>query len=237
MKRLSILITMLILTVAFLLFAQDAAQTGEQTTQQNQQEGEDNNNFVTEAMTNYLIDDFEFANTWQASMPRDYGVVSIIRREGGPADVVAEGAENNQYILGAKVEYFRTGYPWFSVTPPRPIKIPGYTKELSVWVAGRNHNNRMSFYIYDVNGKPQSVGNEALNFMGWKNITVQVPANVRQEEFRGQVEQGISFMGIHVKVDPRDSYGKYYIYFDQLMAKTDMYLETYKEEDDPLDTW
>ena len=32
MKRLSILITMLILTVAFLLFAQDAAQTGEQTT-------------------------------------------------------------------------------------------------------------------------------------------------------------------------------------------------------------
>ena len=218
---------MLILTVAFLLFAQDAAQTGEQTTQQNQQEGEDNNNFVTEAMTNYLIDDFEFANTWQASMPRDYGVVSIIRREGGPADVVAEGAENNQYILGAKVEYFRTGYPWFSVTPPRPIKIPGYTKELSVW----------GFYIYDVNGKPQSVGNEALNFMGWKNITVQVPANVRQEEFRGQVEQGISFMGIHVKVDPRDSYGKYYIYFDQLMAKTDMYLETYREEDDPLDTW
>ena len=44
-------------------------------------------------------------------------------------------------------------------------------------------------------------------------------------------------MGIHVKVDPRDSYGKYYIYFDQLMAKTDMYLETYREEDDPLDTW
>ena len=75
MKRLSILITMLILTVAFLLFAQDAAQTGEQTTQN---QGENGNNFVTEAITNYLIDDFEFANTWQASMPRDYGVVSIL---------------------------------------------------------------------------------------------------------------------------------------------------------------
>ena len=60
MKRLSILITMLILTVAFLLFAQDAAQTGEQTTQN---QGENGNNFVTEAITNYLIDDFEFANT------------------------------------------------------------------------------------------------------------------------------------------------------------------------------
>ena len=208
MKRLSILITMLILTVAFLLFAQDAAQD-------NGQAG--NNNFVTESYTNFLIDDFEFANTWQASMPRDYGVISI--------------------ILGAKVEYFKTGYPWFSVTPPRPVKIPGFTKEISVWVAGRNHNNRMSFYVYDINGKPQNIGNEALNFMGWKKITVQVPAKVEQENFRGQAEQGISFMGINIKVDPKDSYGKYYIYFDNLEARTDMYLETYKEADDPIDTW
>ena len=204
MKRLSILITMLILTVAFLLFAQDAAQDN----------GQEGNNFVTESYTNFLIDDFEFANTWQASMPRDYGVISII-----------------------KVEYFKTGYPWFSVTPPRPVKIPGFTKEISVWVAGRNHNNRMSFYVYDINGKPQNIGNEPLNFMGWKKITVQVPAKVKQEDFRGQAEQGISFMGINVKVDPRDSYGKYYIYFDNLEARTDMYLETYKEADDPRDTW
>lgn len=228
MKRLSILITMLILTVAFLLFAQDAAQD-------NGQAG--GNNFVTESYTNFLIDDFEFANTWQASMPRDFGVISIIRREGGPADVTAENADANKYILGAKVEYFKTGYPWFSVTPPRPVKIPGFTKEISVWVAGRNHNNRMSFYVYDINGKPQNIGNEALNFMGWKKITVQVPAKVEQENFRGQAEQGISFMGINIKVDPRDSYGKYYIYFDNLEARTDMYLETYKEADDPRDTW
>ena len=231
MKRLSIFITMLVLTVAFLLFAQDAAQDN------GQQQAQGGNNFVTEAITNFLIDDFEFANTWQISMPRDFGIASIIRREGGPADVVADGAENNKYILGAKVQYFRTGYPHFAVTPPRPVKIPGYTKEISVWVAGRNHNNKMSFYLYDINGKPQTVGNEALNFMGWKNITVQVPASIKQEDFRGQVEQGISFMGIYIKVDPKDSYGKYYVYFDNLVAKTDMYLETYREEDDPRDTW
>ena len=226
MKRLSILITMLILTVAFLLFAQDAAEENE----------ESGNNFVTESITNFLIDNFEFANTWQGSIPRDFGLINIIRREGGPADVTAEG-EENRYMLGAKVEYFRTGYPYFSITPPRPVKIPGYTKEISVWVAGRNHNNAMSFYIYDINGKQQSIGNVSLNFVGWKNVTVQVPASVKQEDFRGQREQGISFMGIFIKVDPRDSYGKYYVYFDNLVAKTDMYLETYREEDDPLDTW
>ena len=89
MKRLSISIIMLILTVAFLLFAQDAAE---------QTDGEEGNNFVTESMTNFLIDNFEFANTWQGAMPRDYGLVSIIRREGGPSDVVAEGEEENKYI-------------------------------------------------------------------------------------------------------------------------------------------
>lgn len=223
MKRLSILIIMSCLTVAFLLFAQEAAQSGD-------------NNFTTEAMTNFLIDDFEFANTWQASMPRDLGVVSIVRREGGPADVVSEG-ENNKYILGVKVEYFRSGYPWFSLTPPRPVQIPGYTKDLSVWVAGRNHNNRLSFYIYDIYGTVHKIGNESLNFLGWKNITVQVSPSIPQEDFRGQYEQGVRFMGLRIDVDPKDSFGKYYVYFDQLMAKTDMYLETYMEKDNPIDTW
>lgn len=235
MKRLTVLIVMLILTVAFLLFAQDAA--NEQPVANDTVQPADGNNFVTEAITNFLIDDFEFANSWQAAMPRDFGIISLVRREGGPADVVADGADNNKYMLGAKVEYFQTGYPWFSVTPPRPVRIPGYTKELSVWVAGRNHNNKMSFYIYDVYGKIQKLGDEPLNFMGWKNISVQVPATVEQETFRGQGTQGISFMGIHVNVDPRDSYGKYYIYFDNLMAKTDLYMDTYREEDDPLDIW
>lgn len=229
MKRLTVLIVMLILTVAFLLFAQDAANNGAQDA--------NGNNFVTEAITNFLIDDFEFANTWQAAMPRDFGIINVIRREGGPADVVANGADSNKYVLGARVEYFRTGYPWFSVTPPRPVRIPGYTKELSVWVAGRNHNNRMSLYIYDVYGQLQRVGDEPLNFMGWKNISIQVPATIAQETFRGQGNQGISFMGIHVNVDPRDAYGKYYIYFDNLIAKTDVYMDTYREQDDPLDIW
>lgn len=229
MKKLTILTTIFILTLAFFLFAQEAAQEGEA--------GEAGNNFVTEDVTNFLIDDFEFANTWEASMPRDLGIISIIRREGGPADVIAEGGESNQYILGAKVEYFRSGYPWFSVTPPRPVKIPGITQEISVWVAGRNSDNKLSLYVRDNTSQVHKVGSESLTFMGWKNISVQVPSNIPQESYIGQNEEGIEFMGILVNVSAQSSFGKYYIYFDNIVAKTDMYLQTYKEADDPKDTW
>ena len=226
MKRITILMIMIVLSVAFVLFAQEA--TGE----------DEAVNQTSETITDYPIDNFEFANTWVGSMPRDLGVISLMKQEGGPADVVASDAEANKYILGAKIEYFRSGHPWFSISPPRPIKIPGLTKELSVWVAGRNHNNKLSFYVQDILGNTHEVGNEPLNYIGWKNISVSIPVNVIQDATKNQFEEGISFMGIHIDVDSRDSFGKYYIYFDNLLAKVDEnYFKAYKDEDDPKDTW
>lgn len=228
MKRLCVLM-MAMFTLAFFLFAQDAAN--------NNNANAGDNNFKTEALTNFLIDDFEFANTWNGSMPRDFGVITIMRRDGGPAEVVSENADSNKFILGAKVEYFKTGFPWFALTPPRPVKVPGVTREVSVWVAGRNNDNKLSFFIKDVYGTEHKIGNESLNFLGWKNVTVPVSASIPQEGYRGGADQGIYFKGIRIDVGTKDSYGKYFIYFDNLVANTDMYLETYKEQNDPLDTW
>lgn len=223
MKRITILMIMIVLSVAFVLFAQEAV-------------GDENQ--ISETITDYLIDNFEFANTWVGSMPRDLGMISLIRQEGGPADVVANDAEANKYILGAKIEYFRSGNPWFSISPPRPIKIPGVTKEINVWIAGRNNNNKISFYVKDILGNVHKLGNERLSFIGWKNISVTIPANVTQDLARGQFEEGISFMGMRVDVSSRDSFGKYFIYFDNLMARIDdNYFEAYKDGDDPKDNW
>lgn len=220
MKRL-ISIMFIFAAISAMVFAQDDA---------NQQEQQ-----LTESLTNYLIDDFEFANTWTGNISRDLGVITLMRREGGPADVVSQG-ENNKYILGAKVEYFKTSFTWFSILPPRKIRIPGTVKELSVWVAGRNYNHTLSFYIYDVFGQIHKVGGSKLNYIGWKNLTAYVSPNIPQENIYSQ-NSGIDFMGMQISCSPNDARGKYFIYFDNIMAKTDVYLQTYSDVNDPKDIW
>ncbi|MBI4977846.1 MAG: flagellar filament protein FlaA [Spirochaetes bacterium] len=190
-----------------------------------------------ESITNYVVENFEMATAWEASMPRDQGIVSLLRKEGGPNEVRSKGEEMNKYILGLKVEYFRTGYNWFSTTPPRKIKVPGVTKQLNVWVAGRNYEHRLSFVITDFYGQMNMIGNEKLNFTGWKQITAQVSPFLPQDEYHSSMDRGIHLVGLRVECDPLYTHGKYYVYFDDITADTDLYLENYKDADDPSDDW
>ncbi len=220
---------MIMFTFALIVvFAQDegAATTGESG----------GNNFVTEAITNYTIDTFEAANTWTASIPRDYGIATLMRREGYVNDVREENPDASDYILSLKVEFFRTGNVHFSIKPPRKINIPGTVKDLSVWVAGRNYEHTMSFYISDALGQIHSVGNNKLNFIGWKKVSSYISPTVVQEDIHTQTS-GIDFLGMRVVCDPKTTRGKYFVYFDNLAATTDLYLDTYSSPDDPKDIW
>ena len=191
---------------------------------------------ATEMITNYLIDDFEFANTWTVSMSRDNGIATLTRKDGAAADVKASSPDASKYILGVKIEYLKTGYTGFSVLPPKKIRIPGTVKDINVWVAGRNYEHSMSFYISDSFGSIHQIGMSSLNFVGWKKISAYVSPAITQEDVHTQ-DSGIDFVGIRVDCDPKDTRGKYFVYFDDLSATTDMYLSTYSDPDDPKDVW
>ncbi|MEK6794849.1 MAG: flagellar filament outer layer protein FlaA [Spirochaetota bacterium] len=190
-----------------------------------------------ENVTNYVVENFEMATAWEAAMPRDQGIISLLRKEGGPADVRSKGEDANRFIVGLKVEYFRTGYNWFSAVPPRPIKIPGITKQLSVWVAGRNYEHRLYFVISDFYGQVNMLGNEKLNFTGWKQVTAQISPFLPQDEYHSSTERGIHLRGLRIECDPLFTHGKYYVYFDDIVAETDLYLENFRDADDPSDDW
>lgn len=189
-------------------------------------------------LTNLLLDNFELAQTWEGAMPRDQGLIRIRRIPGAAGEVAAKGGEGNKYILGARIDYFKTGYNWFSVTPPRRVKVPGVTSEFSVYVAGRNYEHKLSMVISDYFGKLHKIGNEPMTFLGWKKLTFTVHENIPQRDY-GPVSQdfGIYFIGMRVDCDPRFTHGKYYVYFDDLEAKTDLYDENFRNEDDPIDNW
>ena len=48
---------------------------------------------------------------------------------------------------------------------------------------------------------------------------------------------GLSIDGFNVKCNIDETYGRYYIYFDDVRAVTDLFAEESRDTDDMMDAW
>lgn len=181
---------------------------------------------------------------WGNAIPLDMGVAALRRFEGGPADkkpVEGEKESNiqepDQYVLGAKVQFYKRGANSIAIFPVRPIAIEGITKTLSVWVVGRNYNHVLKAVIADYFNQRREITFGKLNFMGWKQLTAAVPPRIIQDEYHYASQRGIKLLGFKIEFDMMESYGSYYIYFDDIRAVTDLFAEAYRDKDDMQDGW
>jgi len=190
------------------------------------------------------ISRFEDPGFWTSFMMIDQGVVTLRRFPGGPADkkpISGESAsdvmEQDRYVLGAKVSFYRRGVNSFAVMPVRPLPIEGITKTISLWVVGRNYNHVLKIILSDYFGNRAEVVVGKLNFSGWKKMTVAIPSSIVQRDYHYTNLNGIKVVGFVVDCDPAETYGTYYIYFDDLRAETDLFAEESRDVDDMMDTW
>ena len=190
------------------------------------------------------IDKFEDAAFWEASMPLDMGIVSAKRLGGSPAgkqpipDESSLGIkEEDKYVLGVKVSFFRRGDSFFVIHPATPLAVEGIVKTISVWVVGRNFNHTLKVIFEDYAGQQKEISMGTLNFVGWKKLTVAIPPSIQQAEFHYAYRTGIRIRGFEVDTDPLDSYGVYYLYLDDLRAVTDLFGESKRDVDDMSDGW
>jgi len=186
------------------------------------------------------VSHFEDADSWVSNIPIDKGIVISMRRKGRPLEVPEVDPKDgtaNEYVLGVKVQFNQRGYATFSIKPPKPIKIPGVTKALSVWIAGRNFKHQLYAHIIDYKGREMILNMGLLDFSGWKRVNITVPPSIAQYNYHNPEWLGISFAGFSVKCDPEETYGTYYIYFDELRAITNVYTEEHRGEDDMEDGW
>lgn len=196
---------------------------------------------------------FEDASFWDVSMPDDQGVISKQSRSGAPYDVSNEQSPNaiakrdeengiprsypRQKVLGVKVQYIARGHNWFAIRPVKPIIIEGICQSISCYVAGRNYKHFLKIFIVDYFGDEKVLAVDKLNFIGWRELNVSVPASIEQTDYHFIDKQGIKFNGFMVECDPLESYGVYYIYFDELRAVTDIFNEKTRDKDDMGDNW
>jgi hypothetical protein len=171
-------------------------------------------------------------------------VAQVKRLAGAPAgkqpipDEAAIGIkEDDKYVLGLRVSFFHRGVAEFAVHPMNPIPVEGIVKTLSLWVVGRNFNHVLKIQLTDYRGQAQEITVGTLNFIGWKKLTVAIPPSILQTEYHYTYRSGIQITGLKIETDPLDSYGTYFVYFDDLRAVTDLFGESKRDSDDMSDGW
>ena len=194
----------------------------------------------TQLLADISVSHFEDADTWTGRMSVDQGIIFSMKRKGKPLevpDINPNDGTRNDYVLGVKVAFTQRGYSHFSLTPPRPVKIPGITKAVTLWVCGRSFKHRLYLNILDYKGGKRVLDMGLLDFVGWKKLSIAIPASIEQDNYNNTEWRGISFTGFVVKCNPSESSGVYYVYFDELRAVTDIYNEEYRDEDNMNDGW
>jgi hypothetical protein len=192
---------------------------------------------------------FQDAGFFYGSMSQDEGLIFLKTIVGGSKKKVEKdkerldreselGIPEEKNIIGIRVEFFKRGSSEFSICPVKPIPISGLSKTLSVWVVGRNFNHTLKVMLLDYWGNKIELTMGKLNFSGWKKLTVAIPPTIAQTDYHYTFNQGIQFYGLKVVCDPNEAFGKYYIYFDDLSANTDLFSEDMERyADDEEDGW
>jgi len=196
------------------------------------------------------VDKFEHDGFWRSTMSTDEGyIISRLFTSVGAQDkqpIPEEEGLNipDKHVLGTRVDYLRRGHNSFMIYPARPIPIEGITKTISMWVAGRNFNHDLYVLIQDFFGRNYEFFMGRLNFMGWKKLVVAIPpqsedgfSGVIQRNYHYNNQMGIKIMGFRVICNLPETFGSYYIYFDDLRAVTDLFSENNRDPDDMVDGW
>ncbi|MBN2441027.1 MAG: flagellar filament protein FlaA [Spirochaetales bacterium] len=194
------------------------------------------------------VEQFEDPGFWYGAIPGDMGVIMLNTREGKPVEL-QEGSDTRleedskynlppgKHVLGVKVQFYKRAVTSFAIYPVRPIPIEGITKRISVWIAGRNFRHTLNIIVEDYFGVRHELTLGQLTFRGWQKLSVTIPGTIVQDEHHFTSRSGLKIVGFSIDCDLMESYGTFYMYFDDISAETDLFAEEYKDRDDIPDNW
>jgi hypothetical protein len=197
------------------------------------------------------ISDCEEAGFWETAMWQDQGFITIKTLKGNPKEKELKDADRlkderairkddkwiGEYVIGAKINFYRRGDNEFAIKTVKPIPIAGMTKIISVWVVGRNYNHELRIMFSDFYGNRGELSMGKLNFSGWKKMSVAVPPRITQSDYHYTTKEGLKFLGFRVVCNMEEAYGTYYLYFDDISAETDLFSMKTRDTDDMNDGW
>jgi hypothetical protein len=202
-------------------------------------------------LTQVTVTDCEEAGYWYTEMAQEEGMITIKTLRGNPKEKELKDAARlederkirkddkwlGDYVIGARVTFYRRGANEFTIRPVKPIPIAGTTKIISAWVVGRNYNHELKVIIADFYGNRGELSMGKLNFSGWKKMSVAVPPRITQSDLHYTNKEGLKFLGFKVVCNIDESFGTYYLYLDDVAVETDLFSMQTRDRDDMNDGW
>lgn len=197
--------------------------------------GESFGRFKMEDIQSRILDDFENnERNWMVSadpirMSLE-GFPSIkFGIEGAPIALagVSNMQTDNRYVMGVRSAFNRKGYNRISIYPQEEIIIPGRAKKIDVWVWGANYYYNLEVHIRDYRGIVHVLPLGSLHFIGWRNMSVDIPKQIPQIMRYLPMEKPLAFVRFVIWTQPTERVDDYIIYFDHLKVLTDMYKERF----------
>jgi hypothetical protein len=163
--------------------------------------------------------------TWtvRGSMHSTEGTPELRYIEGGPNKRSYVNNSQGQQILGVRSKFNYRGYNYFEVTPVTGDQVgfalPGNVRALSVWVWGSNYDYSLEAQFSDHNGKVYVIPMGSLRFIGWRNLTINIPERYTQDKYNPW-GGSLRFLRFVVRTAPTERVHDFQIYFDDINVLT-----------------
>jgi len=135
-----------------------------------------------------------------------------------------------KYVMGVRTAFTRKGYNRVWIYPEEELVIPGRAKKIDVWVWGANYYYNLEVHIRDYTGVVHKLPLGSLHFMGWRNLSVEIPSSIPQYVRYLPMEKPLSFVRFVIWTEPSERVDDFMIYFDHLKVLTDVYREWFDGE-------
>jgi hypothetical protein len=201
--------------------------------------------FKMEDIRSIILEDFESNdNNWAVSASRfaTEGFPKLKTNvEGAPIALTGAFREGpTEYVFGVRSSFTRKGYNRVWIYPEEEIVIPGYAKKIDVWVWGANYYYNMEVHLRDYRGVVHKLPFGSLHFIGWHNLSVEIPGHIPQFMRYLPMEKPLTLVRLAIWTEPSERVDDFIIYFDHLKVMTDVYRERFDGDvlaDNSFEIW
>lgn len=137
------------------------------------------------------------------------------------------------YALGVHGAFDRKGYNYIEIIPakkgddgklvPSPLAIPGRVQALDLWAWGANYDYYMDAHLRDYEGVDHTLRMGDLNYAGWRDLTVQIPASIPQSRRYIPRYQQLELTEFVLWTRPEEKVDGFYLFLDQIKVLSDMF--------------
>jgi hypothetical protein len=135
-----------------------------------------------------------------------------------PVALYGSNADNKELrSLGIAMLFDRKEYNWVDIIPgqktgatdsptysPVELSLPGRVKMLDMWVWSANYDYYLEAYVRDYKGIVYTIPMGDLNFVGWKNLRINIPDNIPQSQKYLPRREGMKLVKFRIWTRPTE---------------------------------